>query len=103
MTTNSSTESSLLDLRMTQTIIDFAQALLKRYNLYYAENVQQGRQLDIDFDIAPDDMDAMNNDQEYSEEVHSNMGEGNGILRCIEILRELVDSEVNERTVYLRV
>ena len=93
MITNS-TESSLLDLRISKTVIDFAQALLKRYNLEYARNNREGRQLDIDFEIDPDDDDALSNNQEYSEEAHSNMGEGNGILKCIEILHELVDGEM---------
>jgi hypothetical protein len=99
MATNS-TDSSILDIRISQTVIDFAQALLKRYNLEYARCKREGRQLEIDFDIDPDDDDALNNNQEYSEEVHSNMGEGNGILKCIEILHELIDGEINDREQY---
>jgi hypothetical protein len=99
MATNS-TESSILDIRISQTVIDFAQALLKRYNLEYARCKSEGRQLEIDFDIDHDDDDALNNNHEYSEEVHSNMGEGNGILKCIEILHELIDGEINDREQY---
>jgi hypothetical protein len=95
---DSSTASGLLDIRITQTVIEFAQALLKRYNLEYAECMEQGRQLDIDFGI--DDDDALTNNPEYSEEVHSNMGEGNGILKCMMILDELVKAEIQDREQY---
>lgn len=97
---DSSTASGLLDIRITQTVIDFAQALLKRYNLEYARCMKEGRELAIEFGIDPDDDDILNKNKEYSEEVHSNMGEGNGILKCIEILHELIDGEMKDREQY---
>jgi hypothetical protein len=101
MTTNSK-ESALLDIRITQTVIDFAQALLDRYNLEYARCNREGRQLDIDFGIDhnKEEQEEYLDDPYYAEKMYSNDGESNGILKCIEIFHELVDGEVNDRERY---
>lgn len=39
-------------------------------------------------------------DPDYAQEMHSNMGEHTGILRCSEILHELIDGEVDDRKQY---
>ncbi|MGH9975288.1 MAG: hypothetical protein ACRD8Z_05560, partial [Nitrososphaeraceae archaeon] len=84
-TATNSTESSLSDVRISQTIIEFALALRKRYNIYYAECMRNGRALDIEYGYHYDEnnmdgdecnkiMDKAAKDQEYMREQAGVMG-----------------------------
>lgn len=87
MTNQSESESQLIDMRITQAIVDFASTLERKYHQELVE-IKRAQVYSL--------AEHSKYDPDYMPNVHFNEGSLYGMRLCFDILQKLVDAEVKD-------